>query len=44
MKSLAHSIVLLVTFIVAFFITTAFFDTIERSAGYYNQGINERLK
>lgn len=41
MRSLAIGIVLLVTFVVAFFVATAFFDTLERHMGYYDQGIQD---
>lgn len=41
MKSLAIGIILLVTFIVAFFVATAFFDTLEWHTGYYKQGIED---
>jgi hypothetical protein len=41
MRALMSAIILLVTFVVAFFVTTAFFDTIERHTGYYKQGLED---
>ena len=36
-----RTIVLLATFIVAFLVTTIFFDTLERSIGYYDEGLRD---
>lgn len=41
MRSLAIGIILLVTFVIAFFIATAFFDTLEWHTGYYKQGVED---
>lgn len=41
MKYLAIGFMLLITFVVAFFVATAFFDTLERHMGYYDQGIKD---
>jgi len=38
MKALFQSTVLLITFIVAFLITTIITDTIDQNDGYYSQG------
>lgn len=38
MKLILRSFLLLFIFILAFFVTTAVFDTIERHTGYYDQG------
>lgn len=41
MKPLFQSTVLLITFVVAFLITTIITDTIDRHDGYYDQGRQE---
>ncbi len=38
---LFRSTILLITFAVAFIVTTAFFDTLEHHMGYYDEGIQE---
>jgi len=46
-KALFRLGVVTVTFVVAFFITTAFLDLVDQKTGYYNQGrleSNERNK
>jgi hypothetical protein len=40
---LLRAVILLVTFVVSFFITTAIFDTFERQMGYYDEGLKERV-
>ena len=34
-----RTVIILAIFVVAFLVTTIFFDTIERHTGYYDQGI-----
>lgn len=38
MKALFQLGVVTVTFVVAFFVTTAFLDFVDQKTGYYNQG------
>lgn len=41
MRSLFQGTILLLTFVVAFLITTILTDTIDRHDGYYSQGIQD---
>ena len=41
MRALAIGFILLITFIIAFFVATAMFDTFEKHNGYYKQGIED---
>jgi hypothetical protein len=41
MKAIAKLVFLFCFFVVVFFVTTAFFDTLEHRMGYYDQGIKE---
>jgi uncharacterized protein (DUF2164 family) len=41
MRALTTGVILLVTFVVAFFAATAFFDTLEWHMGYYKQGVED---
>lgn len=41
MRIIAKLFFLFCFFVVVFFVTTAFFDTLEHHMGYYDQGIQE---
>ena len=41
LRVVRNSFILLFVFVFCFFVTTAFFDILERHMGYYDQGIQE---